>query len=678
MWYDKRGGKRNETDYHPFPKVVTATMKSFVRGSLWLLNFLLQSKLIKLLHPIFFAGTQGLQEEYKKRTVVTVNTLAAITGLMVFGFGLYYYTLAPVNRLLFGIIVEGSCFWGLVLLNKYGKYNYANIGMFAIHFFSAFYFGALLAEGLKIEFVFAFLLIFLTGASFFLYLKMSTRIVCGIATVALLFSVYANYHYQWIKPLHFPPAVLPIVKWCALLGMCVIILIVIFSFMYLKDRLFLEKDKLIQEKDALIKEKDRLIKEKDQLIAEKDNLLSEIRRLLKEKDELLIALKRAIGYKEKFLWVVSHELRNALHAIVGNAEQLYFKRMQYSPETRREIEDLYRGALLIKEIVNHVLDTAQMESGKLYEIKKESINLQEIVEICITQNRVLANRKGIDIELLFDGQLAMINGDVVVMTKIVNNLLSNASKYAEPNSVITIEVVLRNNLIIFRVGNDGEIDPKLGKTIFEPFVSERNTVESTGLGLSLTKEFVELYGGKIKVNMGKRGERKRTIFTVHVPYEPAPKFKRKRLVDDNFSLAGRKLLVFEDDTMALNLIKNYIKKTGADFVCYDQVKSVDSAIEIIEHEEPDVIVSDIVIPGMNSKDLFFKLGKLEKLKDIPFVFMTGGQRDVSDLRKREGRICLLKPFQYEEFCVALANCIKSKFNIEKIDYRENIIGKTNI
>ena len=214
------------------------------------------------------------------------------------------------------------------------------------------------------------------------------------------------------------------------------------------------------------------------------------------------ALQRLSAEKSRLVAIAAHDLRNPLTVIASYAELLKLDNA-VSGEHELYVEEIARSARFMMELVEEMLDAAQLESGRI-ELDLQELDLVQAGEHAATINRMRAERK--EIALAFDAQIdqACIRADPVKLRQIVNNLVVNAIKFSPSRTTVTIRVRREGERPAVEVEDQGIGIPreKLA-VIFEPFATLASAgtagEKSTGLGLSIVKQLVELHGAQMQV-----------------------------------------------------------------------------------------------------------------------------------------------------------------------------------
>lgn len=209
--------------------------------------------------------------------------------------------------------------------------------------------------------------------------------------------------------------------------------------------------------------------------------------------------------KTEFLMSMSHALRTPLNAIIGFSEALEMEVFGPMNDKQKEyILDIQNNGKELLGLVNDILDMSKLEAHAM-KVCKEPMDLCLIITEVIRNVLSLANKKNIDLTSKFDKEVCVINADQQKISQIMYNLLSNAIKFTHENG--KIEVGLESNdeeyVTVYVKDNGVGIDKKYHGKIFGKFEQVDNTYtkkySSTGIGLAITKELVEIHGGKISV-----------------------------------------------------------------------------------------------------------------------------------------------------------------------------------
>jgi PAS domain S-box-containing protein len=341
--------------------------------------------------------------------------------------------------------------------------------------------------------------------------------------------------------------------------------------------------------------------------------------------------------KDEFLAVVSHELRTPLNAIMGWAKLL--TRPEFD-ERRRvgALETIERNAVAMAQLIEDLLDMSRVISGKM-RLELEQVELGRVVESALDTVRPAAAAKGIELTATIDPTVGPISADPTRLQQIVWNLLSNAVKYTAKGGRARIDVTRADATLEIVVQDTGKgINPAFLPFVFEAFRQEDASASRTrgglGLGLAITKQLVELHGGRIGAES--EGEGRGSTFHVSLPLAPATKLRvvpdrAGRLIrtDATFErppqLRGLRVLVVDDEEDARRLVGAILQDCGCEVTL---ASSVEEALARIAELKPDVLLSDIGMPEEDGYDLIEKVRALppERGGDVPAAALTAYAR----------------------------------------------------
>jgi PAS domain S-box-containing protein len=352
----------------------------------------------------------------------------------------------------------------------------------------------------------------------------------------------------------------------------------------------------------------------------------------KDQEELINAQKA----KEQFLANMSHEIRTPINGIVGMVNLL--SESATSVEQANYLNAIKHSADNLKVIINDILDFSIIESGKL-KFEKIGFDLKYQVQAVIDSLMVQAKEKGLKIELVSKtgkGKDTILMGDPVRLSQILINLVNNSIKFTHTGK-ITIEIscsIPHENItnVTFKVIDTGiGIDSAKIKTIFDTFKQADESITrkfgGTGLGLTISKQLVELQGGKISVSSEIN---KGTIFTFVIPY---PTGSEGDLMDDTPdilsikprkaipTLVGMKVLLVEDNDINRMYATNVLKKWHCQI---DEAENGQIALEKLKKQDYDIILMDIHMPILDGIETSRSIrSNFEKPKsEIPIIAFT--------------------------------------------------------
>jgi len=241
-----------------------------------------------------------------------------------------------------------------------------------------------------------------------------------------------------------------------------------------------------------------------QTFAAQSTLAIQNARLFREIEQKSRELEAASRHKSEFLANMSHELRTPLNAIIGFSEVLQEQMFGDLNEKQAEyMRDIHSSGQHLLSLINDILDLSKIEAGHM-ELSLDEFDVPAAVENAATLVKERAARHGVKLELEVDDGLGCIYADERKFKQILLNLLSNAVKFTPSGGRVKLRAEqVKGELLVSVIDNGIGIAPDDQDLIFEEFrqvaTKDRSKPEGTGLGLALTKRFVEMHGGHIWV-----------------------------------------------------------------------------------------------------------------------------------------------------------------------------------
>jgi signal transduction histidine kinase len=200
---------------------------------------------------------------------------------------------------------------------------------------------------------------------------------------------------------------------------------------------------------------------------------------------------------------MSHELRTPLNAVIGFSEVLIQRMLGDLTDKQEEyLKDIYASGQHLLSLINDILDLSKIEAGRM-ELALADFDLPGAIENVLILMRERAGRRGITVTRAVDERLGSVHADERKVKQVLLNLLSNALKFTPEGGRIEVRAGLRDGMVEIAVTDTGiGIAPEDHEAVFEEFRqvgTASRSVEGTGLGLALSRKFVELHGGRIWV-----------------------------------------------------------------------------------------------------------------------------------------------------------------------------------
>jgi signal transduction histidine kinase/CheY-like chemotaxis protein len=385
-------------------------------------------------------------------------------------------------------------------------------------------------------------------------------------------------------------------------------------------------------------------------------------RLFAEAKTARAEAERASQAKDDFLAVLSHELRTPLNAIVGWARMLRTGTIAPSA-VANAIEVIDRNAVAQVRLVEDLLDVSRIVSGTL-SVELAPVKLAVVLAAAIDAVRPSAERKGIRLVSEVAPTIDCVMADAGRLQQVIWNLVVNAVKFTSASGTVTVSAVPEAETVRIRVVDTGEgIDAALLPHIFDRFrQGDSSTTRKhggLGLGLTLVKHIVELHGGTVTAESGGPGAG--AVFTVTLGHSTEPEASQRprsgRLTLSPVALSGVAVLVVDDDADARIICVQALSLHGAVVTTAD---SVAAAFEQLQAARPDVVISDIGMPGEDGFALIRRL----RARDAdgggrtPVIAVTAYASADDRLRMFEAGFDahIPKPFEPEDLARTVLRC----------------------
>jgi signal transduction histidine kinase/ActR/RegA family two-component response regulator len=347
---------------------------------------------------------------------------------------------------------------------------------------------------------------------------------------------------------------------------------------------------------------------------------SERTQLLESERSARAEAERAGRMKDEFLATLSHEIRTPLNAILGWTHILALTR---SPEDlAKGLSVIERNARAQAQIVADLLDMNRIINGKI-RLDVQRIQLAPVVQAAVDTITPAAEAKGIRLQVILDPSTGPVSGDPERLQQVFWNLLSNAVKFTPRGERVQVLLQCVSSHLEVSVADTGEgIEPEFLPHVFDRFRqadgSTTRRVGGLGLGLAIVKQLVELHGGTVSARSP--GPGKGSAFTVALPLaplhgdEPSPAERRHPKAgtaaptcDENDDIRGVRVLVVDDELDARDLVRRLLEGRQAQVAT---AASAGEALDLIQQLRPDILISDVGMPGEDGYSLLRRLRRL--------------------------------------------------------------------
>ncbi|WP_052055731.1 PAS domain-containing protein [Myxosarcina sp. GI1] len=390
--------------------------------------------------------------------------------------------------------------------------------------------------------------------------------------------------------------------------------------------------------------------------------IKELEEKLRQQTEDLI---RANQLKDEFLAIVSHELRTPLNPILGWSQLLATGKLP-PEQTAKGLDTITRNAKLQSQLIDDLLDMSLILRGKLA-LKLVPTNLKHIIKVAKETVKLAAEAKSIQIQTVFEPNIGLVLGDLTRLQQIFWNLLNNAIKFTPEGGLVTIALECNKTHALVRISDTGKgIDPKFLPYVFDRFRQEESSYTrhfgGLGLGLAIVRHLTELHDGTViaeSLGIGRGATFKVTIPLINpLPTEPQHSDPTEPTVETN-RFNGIKVLVIEDEVDSRELLSLVLELRGAEIVT---VASANEALEVLSELVPDLIISDIGLPGMDGYTLITQIRSLPQGQDIPAIALTAytGEIDRQRCLNAGFQEQISKPFNVNELIATVTRLMSKK------------------
>jgi PAS domain S-box-containing protein len=368
--------------------------------------------------------------------------------------------------------------------------------------------------------------------------------------------------------------------------------------------------------------------------------------------------------KDAFLATVSHELRAPLSPILTWVRMLRDDAVNPT-QAAKALEVIERNARLQAQLVEDLLDVARIVEGKV-RLRIRPVDLSQVIHSAADAVRPAAQAKDIRLHLVLDSTIAL-SGDAERLQQVVWNLLSNAVKFTPKGGRVHVVLERVNSHVEIAVSDSGqgiaaEQLPHLFERFWQADSSTTRAFSGLGLGLAIVRHLAELHGGTVTAESP--GEGAGSTFTVKLPVAPftrtaGEEFRRHPVFHDGSGVAavrldGTKVLLVDDEPDANEALRVLLDGCGAEVRV---AGSAAHALEILDRWTPDVVLSDIGMPGEDGYALIAKMRAAgDGLARLPAIALTAyaSTEDRARLLSAGFRLHIAKPADPGEITTAIA------------------------
>ncbi|MFY0598350.1 MAG: response regulator [Cyclobacteriaceae bacterium] len=404
-------------------------------------------------------------------------------------------------------------------------------------------------------------------------------------------------------------------------------------------------------------------------------------------------IKSSNEVKSRWFINVAHELRTPLTLIKGPVQRI-LSTEKLSLDVEENLEMVYQNTQSLVKLVNEILDLSKLEEGEML-LSKQVVNFNDLVRQIISIYEIKSRQQRVKIDWE-DMSHPYMEIDPEKVSKILVNLISNALRFTDPGGSISIYAKIENEIKICVKDTGVGIEPKDLPHVFDRFYQANTSKNAggTGVGLALSKEIAQLHGGDLEVESTfQQG----SIFTLSLPKSltaDAPQFEESAIeigesLEDNFvstniltRLSEKPLLLIVEDNPDMRKYLSGLLKP------YFEIKEASNGLEglkVLESENIKMIISDMMMPGMDGLQFSQRVKAHAEWKTIPFIYLSAMSEDI---KRKEALMLgvddyLQKPFDPEELIIRVRNLFTNAMsrmevtleNSEPVSYEDKTLKK---
>lgn len=368
-------------------------------------------------------------------------------------------------------------------------------------------------------------------------------------------------------------------------------------------------------------------------------------------------IQEADRRKNEFLAMLAHELRNPLAPIRNSVQILRYLGLQDSSLIRaRDMID--RQVTHMARLIDDLLDMSRLSRGKIL-LRKERLELVQLVRATVDDYRSLLKSAGLDIQMHLPDQSLFMEGDPTRVAQVIGNILHNASKFTDKGGHVSVAVDRAENGVsaLVRIRDTGiGMEPAMLARMFDTFSQADGSLDRSrgglGLGLALVKGLVELHGGWVQAASEGLGRGTELQICFPLTTEPVHLEPAEPAGDDGAS--ARRILVIEDNVDAAESMKMLLVLAGHQV---EVALNGTTGLEAAKRNRPEVVLCDIGLPGgMDGYAVARSMRQDQNLANVFLIATTGYGQDEDRRRCREAgfNAHLTKPVEFTELQQVLA------------------------
>jgi len=393
---------------------------------------------------------------------------------------------------------------------------------------------------------------------------------------------------------------------------------------------------------------------------------SKVARDITQRKQAEIALREADRRKDEFLAVLAHELRNPL-APIRNSLHILLLSAPHDSTVERVSEMMERQVNHLVRLVDDLLEVSRITRGKI-ELRKEPVELASVVRGAVETSRPLIDTARHQLSVAIPPEPLTLEADPVRITQVIANLLNNAAKYTEEGGQIWVTARREGDGVAISVRDTGMgIPVDMLPHVFEMFRQVDNSAGRSqgglGIGLTLVKSLTEMHGGSVQARSD--GPGKGSEFVVRLPLAAGQRTLGSTGPASRPStvFAPRRVLVVDDNHDAAESLGMLLKMLGSEVHI---VYNGPDALEALRTYQPDVVLLDIGMPGMDGHEVARRIRQQPEFQHVTIIALTGWGQEEDRRRSQKAGFDyhLIKPADFSALETLLIS-LKSRPEIQR-------------
>jgi signal transduction histidine kinase len=437
-------------------------------------------------------------------------------------------------------------------------------------------------------------------------------------------------------------------------------------------QLYLQRLELSRLNDAMALANAQLASAHEQLKAENTRELQNLNSTLERANEQLLgeiaerkraeaSLQDEARRKDEFLAILAHELRNPLSAMHNGVQLMHSPSL--GPDRIDWVRDLLDRQLKhLTRLIDDLLDVRRITSGRV-RLQREPLDLESVLRQSVEAVRSLIDSRRHTLTVRFPTESIHVEADLVRLTQVFINLLTNAAKYTPEGGTIEMSLAQESGeapWAVVRVRDTGAgIASDMLERVFELFAQanpqETRTHSGLGIGLSLVRGLVALHGGSVWATSD--GPGRGSEFVVRLPLlqvVPEPRHAARATASAYAAVPPLRLLIVDDNVDTANGLALHLRETGKHIV--QLAHSGGEGLAAAKEFEPELVLLDIGLPDIDGYEVARRLRADERFQDVPLIALTGfcGHADRVRAKRAGFDDYLVKPVPYDTLAQVLA------------------------